>query len=96
MCRDCLGRNPTDRGRKALKVSLLTTDRGTPLCSVFHKANKNDCKTLEHLLKTGFRKSNISKDYAALLTDKGYDSEFNNLHKISSEKSYSKKRYQGH
>jgi putative transposase len=34
-----LGRNPTDRGRKATKVSLLTDKQGTPLCTVFHKAN---------------------------------------------------------
>ena len=30
---DVLGRNPTDRGRKASKVSLLTNSRGTPLCA---------------------------------------------------------------
>ena len=39
---DVLGPNPTDRGRKASKVSLLTDSRGTPLCAVLHKANKND------------------------------------------------------
>ena len=69
-----LGRNPTDRGRKATKVSLLTDKQGTPLCTVFHKANKNDCCTLRHLLSTAARKTNIVGRYKELLADKGYDS----------------------
>ncbi len=68
------GRNPTDRGRKATKVSLLTDHRGTPLCSVFHKANKSDILTLKHLLDTSSRKTNQLHAYNALMADKGYDS----------------------
>ena len=60
------GRNPTDRGRKATKVSLLTDHRGTPLCSVFHKANKSDILTLKHLLDTSSRKTNQLHAYNAL------------------------------
>ena len=72
--KDVTGRNPTDRGRKATKVSLLTDHRGTPLCSVFHKANKSDALTLKHLLDTHTRKTNQLQAYDTLLADKGYDS----------------------
>ena len=48
--KDVVGKNPTDRGRKATKVSLLCDGYGTPLCSVLHKANsirfKNEIKLL--------------------------------------------------
>ena len=43
---DVLGPNPTDRGRNGSKVSLLTDSKGTPLCAVLHKANKNDALTI--------------------------------------------------
>ena len=46
---DVLGPNPTDRGRKASKVSLLTDSKGTSLCTVLHRANKNDALTLTHI-----------------------------------------------
>ncbi len=72
--KDVTGRNPTDRGRKATKVSLLTDRRGTPLCSVFHKGNKSDILTLKHLLDTASRKTNQLHAYDALMADKGYDS----------------------
>ncbi len=72
--KDVTGRNPTDRGRKATKVSLLTDHCGTPLCSVFHKANKSDILTLKHLLDTSSRKTNQLHAYDALMADKGYDS----------------------
>ena len=70
-----LGKNPTDRGRKATKISLLTDKQGTPLCTVFHKANKNDCLTLRHLLSTAARKTDIVRHYRELLADRGYDSQ---------------------
>ena len=72
--RDVTGRNPTDRGRQATKISLLTDRRGTPLCSVFHKANKRDALTLKHLLDTHTRRTNQLQAYDTLLADKGYDS----------------------
>ncbi len=71
---DVVGRNPTDRGRKATKVSLLTDSRGTPLCCVFHRANKSDALTLRHLLDTASRKTDHMNSYSALMADKGYDS----------------------
>uniref|UniRef100_A0A6C0C2V2 Uncharacterized protein n=1 Tax=viral metagenome TaxID=1070528 RepID=A0A6C0C2V2_9ZZZZ len=42
--RDVTGRNPTDRGRQAPKISLSTDRRGTPLCSFFHIAKKSSCQ----------------------------------------------------
>ena len=72
--KEVVGRNPTDRGRLATKVSLLTDSEGTPLCTVFHKANKNDSKTLRHLLETTNRKTKALCNYKDILADKGYDS----------------------
>ena len=72
--RDVTGRNPTDRGRKATKVSLLTDCRGTPLCSVFHRGNKSDALSLKHLLDTAARKTRRLCHYDSLMADKGYDS----------------------
>jgi transposase len=72
--KDVTGRNPTDRGRKATKISLLTDSRGTPLCCVFHRANKSDALTLRHLLDTASRKTKHMRSYSALMGDKGYDS----------------------
>ncbi len=71
--RDVVGRNPTDRG--ATKVSLITNEHGTPLATCFHRANKNDCTTLRHIMDTCARKTNALKSATALLADKGYDSE---------------------
>lgn len=70
---DVLGPNPTDRGRKASKLSLLTDSRGTPLCAVLHKANKNDALTLKHTLETFKRKVSCHDNFSSLLADKGYD-----------------------
>ena len=73
--RDVIGRNHTDRGRMATKVSMLTDSRSVPLAFAFHKGNRNDCKTLGHLLDVASRKAfdDISQ-HGALFADKGYDS----------------------
>ena len=70
---DVLGPNPTDRGRKGSKLSLLTDSKGTPLCAVLHKANKNDALTLKHTLETFKRKVSSHDNFSSLLADKGYD-----------------------
>ena len=54
---DVVGRNPTDRGRKATKVSMLTNEIGTPLTLCFHRGNKSDMLTLKHLIDTCKRKT---------------------------------------
>ena len=73
---DVLGPNPTDRGRNGSKVSLLTDSKGTPLCAVLHKANKNDALTLKHTLDTFTRKVSSHANFSSLLADKGYDASY--------------------
>ena len=73
--RDLLGRNPTDRGRKATKISLLVDSKGTPLCAIFHQGNKSDVQSLGHLLHEANRRGIPLQRYARLLADKGYDSD---------------------
>lgn len=74
--RDVIGKNPTDRARKATKVSLLTDGKGLPIAVAFHQANRADCKTLPHLLNIAERRApNIFKQFNSLAADKGYDSE---------------------
>ena len=57
---DCIGRNPTDRGRNATKLSVL-----------FSVANKNDCTLLEPTVQNTH--SNFISGIP-FLADKGYDS----------------------
>ena len=45
-----LGRNRTDRGRMATKLSLLCNSEGLPLHYVLHCGNKADACLLRHLL----------------------------------------------
>ena len=69
-----VGRNPTDRGRKATKVSLLADERGAPLQVCFHQGNRSDCQTLHHLLNSAAASMGTLTVHAQLLADKGYDS----------------------
>jgi len=71
--RDVLGRNHTDRGRKATKVSLLSDSKSVPLALAFHQGNRNDCMTLGHLLGVAKRKACCIKEHHVLHADKGYD-----------------------
>jgi transposase len=71
---DVLGRNPTDRGRKASKISLLCDTGWAPLHIELHRANENDCTTLERLLDSAA--TNLRRPLAShhtLYADKGYD-----------------------
>ena len=70
--RDCLGKSPVDRGRKATKVSAMTDDLGTPLYLLFHPGNKYDGKTLAHMLQKVDKLFEIRG--RCLFGDKGYDS----------------------
>jgi putative transposase len=69
--RDCVGRSPVDRGRRATKLSILTDDKGVPLTLLFHPGNKSDCKTLEHLLSRASRTLKMANH--TLHADRGYD-----------------------
>ena len=53
--RDCIGRNPTDRGRNATKVSALVDQDGLPLSLVFFPANHSDYKTVDGTLAQSIR-----------------------------------------
>ena len=68
---DCIGRNPTDRGRSATKLSALVDQDGLPLSLVFFPANCHDVHTVESTLSMTIKTG--SKSYP-LYADKGYDS----------------------
>ncbi len=72
---EATGRNPTDRGKRGTKRSLLTEGRGIPLAVSVAGANRHDMKLTEPTLKaivvdrpqpTAERPQNMS-------LDKGYD-----------------------
>lgn len=68
--RDCRGRNPTDRGRSATKLSAIVDQDGLPLSLVFFPANTSDMNTVERTLQHRITTSKKQPMYA----DKGYDS----------------------
>ena len=69
---DCLGRNPTDRGRKASKISVITDDLGIVLALSAYPANFNDCITLKSTINNMLNPG-ISTNKIIFLADKGYD-----------------------
>ena len=68
--RDCVGRNPTDRGRKATKLSAIVDDRGIPTAMFFFTANTSDYKTVDQTCERIL----LPKHRTPLYADKGYDS----------------------
>ena len=73
--RDYIGRNPTDRGRNATKVSAIVTDNGTPVSLTLYPANVSDTTTVNESV------NNILIDYERMpmYGDKGYDSISNRI-----------------
>ena len=73
--RNCIGRNPSDRGRKATKLSAIVTDKGIPISLVFFPGNTADVNTVSSSidyareLLSGFDHKRLP-----LYADKGYDS----------------------
>jgi putative transposase len=70
---DCVGKNPTDRGRRATKVSMICDREGVPISSIYYPANVSDvCTAIETVesipchIKKDKRHSNF------LVGDKGY------------------------
>ena len=70
---DGLGKNPTDRGRLATKMSVIVDNAMMPLCCEFFPANQVDCTTaiqtinnIQCSIKPDKRYSNI------VIADKGY------------------------
>ena len=71
---DCVGRNPTDRGRMATKVSALVDDNGVPFSILCHPANQSDMRLLQPTLDSTIV---ALPRRIPLYADKGYDSAFN-------------------
>jgi len=70
--KDCIGRNPTDRGRSATKLSALVDQNGMPIALKFFPANCHDVHTVESTLSDAIEPQ--AKSYP-LYADKGYDSQ---------------------
>ena len=69
--RDCIGRNPTDRGRSASKLSALVDQHGLPVSLAFFPANRHDTQTVEATLRASIA---APESGIPLYADKGYDS----------------------
>ena len=69
----CVGRNHTDRGRKALKVSMIVDQHGVPYAACCHPGNIPDVSLLRDTLNSRLEKLEALPLYA----DKGYDSRKN-------------------
>ncbi len=69
------GPNPTDRGKRGTKRSLLTDGRGVPLGVALAGANKNDHKLLRETVETipVERPTATAETPQGLCLDKGYD-----------------------
>jgi hypothetical protein len=66
---DCVGRNPTDRGRNGNKISILVDLLGAPVGYVMSTANRHDKKLFKKTIQDRIcHKKTKSKLYA----DKGY------------------------
>ena len=72
--RDCLGRNPTDRGRRATKMSVIVDDRGVMISSLFTPGNLSDVTLFESTLQQAMVPLESNSE---LFADKGYDSKYN-------------------
>lgn len=69
--RDCVGRNPTDRGRRATKLSAIVDDTGIPLSLVAFSGNTSDYKTVDATLQRCLKHPSAP---CPMYADKGYDS----------------------
>ena len=69
--RDCVGRNPTDRGRRATKLSAIVDSSGIPISLVAFPANTSDYKTVDATL---LQRLCPTPRPCPLYADKGYDS----------------------
>ena len=76
MCRYRDRRNPTDRGRLASKLSVITDDLGVTLSVAVYPANRDECITLEDTIDNMLI-PNITTQHIIFLADKGYDSKKN-------------------
>ena len=75
--REKTGRNPTDRGKRGVKRSILTDGRGVPLGAVIDGANRNDHKLMRQTLEAIplRRPKPTRRQPQHLCLDKGFDYE---------------------
>ena len=66
------GPNPTDRGKKGWKWSVLVDNHGVPLSWAFSGANRHDVRLLEPTLKP-FTHLQLHQDTETIHLDRGYD-----------------------
>ena len=71
--RTCVGRNHTDRGRKALKLSTLVDHTGVPHGLCCHPGNRPDVVLLQDTLASQL----LHLQHLPLYGDRGYDSRRN-------------------
>lgn len=70
---DCTGRNPSDRGRLATKMSAICDDNMVMLSCQFYPANKNDSKTtLDAVSGIACKIKPDGRFCNVLVADKGY------------------------
>jgi putative transposase len=70
-----VGKNPTDRGKKGTKKSVLVDGDGGPLAAVIAGANVPDCKLLRETIEAivAQRPEPTEEEPQHLCLDKGYD-----------------------
>ncbi len=79
--------NPTDRGKKGTKRSVLTDGRSIPLSVVVDGANRHDKKLVKRTLDAIFFERPSTEDIIQnICMDKGYD--FNDIRKLSEDYGY--------
>lgn len=71
--REGLGKNHTDRGRKALKLSIISDDSGMVVGACCHPGNRPDVVLLDDTIRSAF----VRLDALELFADRGYDSRRN-------------------
>lgn len=73
---DCVGKNPTDRGRLGTKLSVICDYEQVPLAAKFYPANKADCTTTIETVE--LMRQPVKSDgrrVSVLVGDRGYISE---------------------
>ncbi|MFT3790614.1 MAG: IS5 family transposase [Rudaea sp.] len=74
LAQECVGKNPTDRGKKGSKRHLLVGGRGVPLSIVVTGANVHDVKEIDTVLAARMLKRTLPhhRRSAHLCADAGY------------------------
>ena len=81
------GANPTDRGKKGTKRSVLTDGKGIPLSVVVDGVNSHDKKLVKRTLDAIFFERPSAEDIIQnICMDKGYD--FTDIRKLVEEYGY--------